>query len=407
MKNLAYSPSSNRSTEREEAPDKLELSIVMPCLNEARTLGITIDKAMDFLKKCGIRGEVVVSDNGSTDGSTEIAISKGARLVTAETKGYGSALMKGIGAARGRYVIMGDSDDSYDFSDLMPFIEKLRDGFELVMGNRMTGGIQAGAMPFLHRYLGNPVLSGIGRLFFKTPIGDFHCGLRGFRRESILSLGLASPGMEFASEMVVKASLFKLRITEVPTKLYPDGRDRRPHLRTWRDGWRHLRLLLVLNPRWLFIYPGAFLAAIGIMIGAWLLPGARQIGAVVFDVHTLLYAAAAIILGFQSIIFGLLTKAYTMATGIIPEDTRLRRRLFDSRRLEFGAVFGGGLILLGLGGSVFAVVYWNKHSFGPLDYKQVLRLVIPSVLLITIGYLTILSSFFLGVLQLERGKSHS
>ena len=265
----------------------MELSIVMPCLNEAETLATCIDKARGFLDRHGIAGEIVIADNGSTDGSQEIAVSRGARVVNVPSKGYGSALMGGIAAARGRYVIMGDADDSYDFTDLMPFVERLRAGDELVMGNRFLGGIEPGAMPPLHKYLGNPVLTWIGRLFFGSPSGDFHCGLRGFDRQAILSLDLQTTGMEFASEMVVRATLQGLRIDEVPTTLSKDGRSRPPHLRSWRDGWRHLRFLLMYSPRWLFLYPGLFLMIVGLLAGAWLLPGPRRIGGVELDIQTL------------------------------------------------------------------------------------------------------------------------
>src|ERR1700761_8487272 len=283
--------------------DSCELSILMPCLNEAETLGQCLAKAQGFLRRTGIRGEVIVADNGSTDGSQTIAASNGARVVAIKERGYGSALIGGIRAARGTYVIMGDSDDSYDFSNLDQFVEKLRAGYEMVMGNRFLGGIMPGAMPPLHRYLGNPVLSTIGRVFFRSPCSDFHCGLRGFRRDAILRLDLQAPGMEFASEMVVKATINKLRFAEVPIKLHPDGRSRPPHLRSWRDGWRHLRFLLLFSPRSLFLYPGFIMFAAGLLAMAWLLPGSRTVGGVTFDIHTLLYAAMLVAIGFQSMFF--------------------------------------------------------------------------------------------------------
>ena len=279
----------------------VELSVVMPCLNEAATVGICVKKAMEALDRHGLRGEVIVADNGSTDGSQEIAREMGARVIPVERRGYGSALQSGIEAANGQFVLMGDADDTYDFSQMNEFVAKLREGYDLVMGNRFKGKILPGAMPPLHRYLGNPVLTGLGRLFFKSPVGDFHCGLRAFRKDAIERLGLRTLGMEFASEMIVKASAFGLRVTEIPTTLAPDRRDRPPHLRTWRDGWRHLRFLLLYSPRWLFLYPGFALFAFGIIVNAFLLPGPRRIGSVVFDVHTLLFAAMAILIGFQSV----------------------------------------------------------------------------------------------------------
>src|SRR5215211_8776310 len=281
--------------------NRTELSVLMPCLNEAETLATCIKKAQKALEDLNVNGEVVIADNGSTDGSPEIAASLGARVIHVAAKGYGSALLSGIKAARGKYIIMGDADDSYDFTNLGPFLEKLRAGYELVMGNRFKGGIAPNAMPPLHKYLGNPVLTGIGRLFFRSPCGDFHCGLRGFSKAAIQRLDLRTRGMEFASETVVKASLQGLKITEVPTTLSVDGRNRPPHLRSWRDGWRHLRFLLLYSPRWLFLYPGAFLMVAGFISGGWLLQGPVVINNVGFDVQTLLYAAAAIIIGFQAV----------------------------------------------------------------------------------------------------------
>jgi glycosyltransferase involved in cell wall biosynthesis len=375
----------------------LELSIVMPCLNEAETLGICIQKARNYLDKHGIVGEIIVADNGSTDGSQDIALEMGARLVRVHSKGYGSALTGGIAAARGQYVIMGDADDSYDFSRLTPFLEKLRSGCDLVMGNRFKGGIQRGAMPPLHRYLGNPILTGIGRLFFPSPCGDFHCGLRGFRKAAIESLDLRTTGMEFASEMVVKASLYKMRIAEVPTTLSPDGRSRPPHLRSWRDGWRHLRFLLLYSPRWLFLYPGLLLVAVGLGVGLWLLPGPQM----VFDIHTLLFAATAIIVGFQAVAFAIFTKVFAMREGLLPKDRRVYR-LFRYLNLEIGLLLGSFLLLLGLAGSIYAVGIWGANSFGPLDPARTMRIAIPSVTAIALGFEIVLSSFFLSVLGLKR-----
>ena len=307
----------------------------------------------------------------------------------------------GIAAARGKFVIMGDADDSYDFYAVGPFVEKLRAGCDLVMGNRFKGGIAPGAMPALHRYLGNPVLSTLGRIFFHSPCGDFHCGLRGFRREAILRLGLRTTGMEFASEMVVKATLLDLRITEVPTTLAPDGRTRAPHLRSWRDGWRHLRFLLLYSPRWLFLYPGFLLMLLGLAVGGWLLPGPRTIGRVVIDVHTLLYAALAVIVGFQAVVFAVFTKVFAINEGLLPEDRRLDRAM-NYVTLEGGLIFGVVLVFAGVAGSIYAVAFLDVHSFGPLDPSQTLRIVIPSVTSLTLGCQIVLSSFFLSILGLRR-----
>jgi glycosyltransferase involved in cell wall biosynthesis len=384
-----------------EPQNSCELSIVMPCLNEAETLEVCIHKALGFLADHGIDGEVVIADNGSTDGSPELAEAAGARVVHVLEKGYGSALMGGIAAARGTYCIMGDADDSYDFTNLMPFVEKLREGYELVMGNRFKGGIAPGAMPPLHKYLGNPVLTGIGRLFFSSASGDFHCGLRGFRKDSVQALDLQTTGMEFASEMVVKATLLGQRVTEVPTTLSPDGRSRPPHLRSWRDGWRHLRFLLLYSPRWLFLYPGFALVLVGALVLAWLLPGPRVIGSFALNVHTMLYAATAILIGFQSVLFAVFTKVYAINVGLLPMEARLER-LFRSIKLETGIVVGGILTLLGVLGTLLAVRGWAEVQFGSLDPSRVQRLVIPSMLALALGLQTVLASFFLSVLGLRR-----
>jgi glycosyltransferase involved in cell wall biosynthesis len=385
----------------EGAVQVLELSVVMPCLNEAETLEVCIVKALDSMRECGIAGEVVVADNGSTDGSREIAERLGARVVFVENKGYGSALMGGIAAARGKYVIMGDADDSYDFTRLGPFVEQLRAGYDLVMGNRFKGGIKPGAMPPLHRYLGNPVLTAVGRLFFHSPCGDFHCGLRGFSKEAVLGLDLRTTGMEFASEMVVKATLRGLRIAEVPTTLSPDGRTRPPHLRSWRDGWRHLRFLLLFSPRWLFLYPGILLMLAGLAVGLWLLPGPRLVGRVTFDVHTFLYAMLAILIGFQAVTFAVFTKIFAISEGLLPEDPRLSAT-FRYVTLEAGLLSGFLLVAFGLGGSVYAVYLWNTTSFGPLEPTSMLRVIIPAVVSLALGCQVVLSSFFLSVLGLRR-----
>lgn len=382
------------------APAALELSIVMPCLNEAETLEGCIVMAQSFLAAHRVAGEVIVADNGSTDGSQQIAERLGARIVHVAERGYGSALRAGIAAARGRYVAMADSDLSYDFGALQPFLDKLREGYDLVMGNRFRGGIAPHAMPPLHRYLGNPVLSGIGRLFFRTGIGDFHCGLRAFRREAILGLDLRTKGMEFASEMVVKSTLLGLRVTEVPTTLAPDGRSRPPHLRSWRDGWRHLRFMLVYSPRWLFLYPGLTLIVIGLIGGGLLLPGSRTIGGVTFDVHTLLYAAVAVLIGAQAVFFAIATKAFATISGLLPPDPRIER-LFRMGTLEIGIAIGTLLVLLGIGGTVFAVYSWSRVSFGPLVPTHTLRITIPSIVAMALGFQIILSAFFLNALGLK------
>jgi glycosyltransferase involved in cell wall biosynthesis len=378
-----------------------EVTVLMPCLNEAETVGICVRKAKHYLDSRGIAGEVVIADNGSSDGSQAIAFAMGARVVSVPQRGYGSALMAGIAAARGQFVIMGDADDSYDFSALDPFVAKLREGCDLVMGNRFAGGIEPGAMPFLHKYLGNPVLSGLGRLFFGAPVSDFHCGLRGFRRDAIADLGLATTGMEFASEMVVKATLRKLRIAEAPTTLSPDGRTRAPHLRSWRDGWRHLRFLLLFSPRWLFFYPGAALMAIGLMTMLWLLPGPRIIGNVTFDIHTLAYSAAATICGFQAVVFAIFAKTYAIKAKLLPEDPRMTR-LGDVFTLEIGIVAGVVLLLAGLGVSAYAVDFWGRAAYAGLDPAVSMRFVLPAVTAIVLGIEVVFSSFFFSVLGLAR-----
>jgi glycosyltransferase involved in cell wall biosynthesis len=377
-----------------------ELTILMPCLNEAETLGRCIAKAQGFLARSGVAGEVLVADNGSTDGSQAIAQAAGARVVAVSQRGYGSALKTGISAARGTYVIMGDSDDSYDFSALDEFVARLRQGFDLVMGNRFRGGIKPGAMPPLHRYFGNPVLTAVGRLFFNSACGDFHCGLRGFRRRSILALDLQAAGMEFASEMVVKATVAKLRIAEVPTTLSPDGRSRPPHLRSWSDGWRHLRFLLLFSPRWLFLYPGFAMFVVGLAATLWLLPHQRRVAGVAFDVNSLLYAAVAVLIGFQSMQFWVFAKIYGMREGIVPPDPGFRR-IIAGARLETGLVAGGVLMLVGLALGTYALGTWNAAGFGALRPSETMRLVIPSALLILLAFQTIYGVFFISVLAIR------
>jgi glycosyltransferase involved in cell wall biosynthesis len=375
----------------------IELSILMPCLNEAETLESCINKAQWYLRHSNVSGEVIIADNGSKDGSQAIASRLGARVVAVQAKGYGNALIGGIAAARGKYIIMGDADDSYDFTNLDHFVKKLRKGYDLVMGNRFKGGIKPGAMPRLHKYLGNPVLTAIGRLLFQSPCNDFHCGLRGFSKDAITKLDLRTTGMEFASEMVVKATLHKMRIAEVPTTLSPDGRSRPPHLRSWRDGWRHLRFLLLYSPRWLFLYPGTLLMLIGTITGLWLLPGQKGI----FDIHTLLYSAAAILVGFQVVSFALFTKIFAISEGLLPEDPRLNK-VFQYINLEVGLIVGGALLLIGIAGSIYAFNAWEANLFGPLEPSQTMRIVIPSVTCLALGVQMIFSSFFLSVLGLKR-----
>jgi glycosyltransferase involved in cell wall biosynthesis len=386
-----------------EPPETCELTILMPCLNEAATLAICIGKARGWLERSGVRGEVVIADNGSTDGSQEIAASAGARVVPIAAKGYGSALLGGIRAARGRFVIMGDSDDSYDFADLDAFLAALRGGHALVMGNRFKGGIKPGAMPPLHRYLGNPVLSTIGRLFFHSPCGDFHCGLRGFDRAAILDLDLRAPGMEFASEMVVKATLHGLSIVEVPTTLSPDGRARPPHLRSWRDGWRHLRFLLLFSPRWLFLYPGVGLLGSGLALMAWLLPHPRVVAGVTFDIHTLFYASLAVVVGFHSALFYVFARIYGMREGLAPADGRFLR-LTRAVTLEAGLLAGLVLLLIGVSLAVLAVSTWNQAAFGDLVPERAMRLVIPSGTCILLAFQTAYGAFFLSVLEIRSGR---
>lgn len=379
---------------------EVELTIVMPCLNEAETLEKCIVKAKAYLERAKIEGEVVIGDNGSTDGSQEIARKAGARVVDVPRRGYGAAIMGAVEAAKGTYVIMGDSDDSYDFSNLDLYVQKLRDGNDLVMGNRFKGGVQPGAMPFLHKYLGNPVLSFIGRLFFKSDIGDFHCGLRGFRRDLVARLGLQTTGMEFASEMVVKSTLFDVKIAEVPTTLAPDGRSRPPHLRTWRDGWRHLRFLLIYSPRWLFVYPGIILIALGLVLGGLIMHGPVAIGVANLDTNSLLYAGTSVVIGFQAIMFGLLTRVYGMVAGFLPPRPSLQK-LAEQGALERGLVVGLLIFLAGIGLGVWALLRWRSAHFGLLIYPDILRIVIPSAVSIIVGLQIVLGAFFLSVLLIK------
>lgn len=377
-----------------------QLSVIMPCLNEAETLETCIYKAKYFLKNANLEGEIIVADNGSIDGSQDIARKAGAKVVNVSQKGYGNALMGGIEAAQGEYIIMGDADDSYDFTDLQPFVEALEKGADLVMGNRFLGGILPGAMPFLHRYLGNPVLSWLARLFFNSKIGDFHCGLRAFRKQAIKSLKLQTTGMEFASEMVVKATLRGLVIVEVPTVLFPGGRTRPPHLRTWPDGWRHLKFLLLYSPRWLFLYPGILLTILGLITSIILLPGSISIRNVNLDINTLLYASILIIIGVQSIMFSIFTYLFGVNSHLLPRDN-LTDLLIKRIELDKGILASFIMILLGFASSVGALIYWSQNNFGAIDPLISLRLVIPGAVLFTIGFQTLFASFFISILNIK------
>ncbi|MCR9136750.1 MAG: glycosyltransferase family 2 protein [Alphaproteobacteria bacterium] len=376
----------------------LELTILMPCLNEAETLAKCIGDAQQFIEANTISAEVLVSDNGSTDDSVAIAEAAGARVVHAETMGYGAALIAGIAAARGRYVIMGDADDSYDFTALLPFLISLRQGADLVIGNRFKGGIAPGAMPPLHRYLGNPVLSFLGRLFFKIKIGDFHCGLRGINRDRFKTLTLRTTGMEFASEMIVVAALSGFHISEVPTVLRSDGRSRAPHLNTWSDGWRHLSFLLIYSPRWAFLYPGLALILFGVLIASLLLPGAVYVGDVGFDTHTFVLACFAILIGIQAIGFAIIARRFAASHGLIPRTSRFTG-FVDA--LTFGRVLvGSSLIsLCGAGGIVWCVLQWASVGFGPLEYAFLLRVLLLSVTVLAIGIQSVLIAFLAALLD--------
>jgi glycosyltransferase involved in cell wall biosynthesis len=383
-----------------ESAQELTLTILIPCLNEEETLAICIEKARFYLNQAGIAGEVVVADNGSTDRSVEIAENLGARVIPVPERGYGGALKGGIRAARGRYVIMGDADDSYDFSDLRAFMAALQNGADLVMGNRFKGGIAPGAMPKLHRYLGNPVLSRLGRLLFRAPVGDFHCGLRGFRRTSIIDLGLRTSGMEFASEMVVQASLQGLRIAEVPTALSKDGRSRPPHLNTWRDGWRHLRFLLLHSPRWTFAYPGAISVVLGLVLVACLLPGPFAIGhGIALDIRAFLLGCLGIMVGSQALTFAMLARRFAARHGLLPSSTELKG-LLEGITMESLLLLAGLFAVAGLSGVGSSIVVWGQHGFGNLMQEQMLRVMALSVTGITVAVQLGLSAFMLGVMEL-------
>jgi hypothetical protein len=381
--------------------DSPELSVVLPCLNESATVGACIEQIQETFRKHKIAGEIIVADNDSEDDSRKIAQNLGARVVLIRDRGYGSALMGGIAAARGKYIVMGDADRSYDFTQIPVFLEKLRAGYELVVGNRFQGGIQPGAMSPLHRYFGNPVLTGIGRLFFHVPCHDFHCGLRGLTRAAYERMGLRTTGMEFASEMIVKAALFKVLMCEVPTTLARDGRGQPSHMRSWHDGWRHLRFLLLYSPRWLFLYPGLALLLAGLMVGLWLFPGPRNVRGVVLDIHSLLYAVVAILVGFQAVVFGFLTKVFAITEGLLPKDPRLSRafRVFN---LERGLLAGALLLATGIGVAVHSFFVWNRAGFGPMNPVVLVRLVAAAMVSLTLGVEVIFASFFFSILGLTR-----
>jgi glycosyltransferase involved in cell wall biosynthesis len=378
----------------------VELSIVMPCLNEAQTLGSCLRKAFDFLALHGIEGEVVIGDNGSIDGSQGIAGDAGAVVVNVPIRGYGAALYYACKAARGKYIIMGDSDDSYDFSRLEGFVERLRAGDDLVMGNRFAGEIKPGAMPWKNRYIGNPVLSGIGKAFFRSPLGDFHCGIRGFSKAAFERMDLRTTGMEFASEMVIKATLMGLKTSEVPTTLSPDGRSRPPHLRPWRDGWRHLRFMLLFSPNWLFLYPGLLMMAVGLVCGASLIAGPVTIAGARFDVNALIYFAFFVLIGFQSVLFAFLSRVYATQEGLYPRTAGFSN-ILRSVTLERGLVIGALIALTGILLGGFSILDWSKHGFGAMDFASLARLVIPSATAAAIGVELIFFSFFFSTLQLS------
>jgi glycosyltransferase involved in cell wall biosynthesis len=381
-----------------------EVSIVMPCLNEADTLATCIKKAQQALRDANINGEIIIADNGSTDDSPQIARDLGARVVHVSEKGYGNALMGGIAAARGTYVIMGDADDSYDFLDIAKFVHKLREGYDLVQGCRLPAGggtVLPGAMPFLHRWWGNPMFSIFARTWFKAPINDIYCGLRGFRRDFYQGLNQRCTGMEFATEMIIKASLYKARIAEVPITLHPDGRKAHaPHLKTFRDGWRTLRFFLMYSPRWLFLHPGAVLILLGIVGYCMALPGVT-IGRMTFDAHTLLFASLAILCGYQSVLFAIFTKTFAISEGLMPEDPRLSK-LFEMVNLERGLIFGVVTLIAGIALLLAAINQWRLANFGPLNYSHTMRWVIPGATLTAVGFQTILSSFFVSILGMRR-----
>lgn len=384
----------------------IRLTILMPCLNEAETLGRCIEKANLWIRGSGIEAEVLVADNGSTDGSQEIAISLGARVVAVAQRGYGAALFHGSMAAEGEWIIMGDSDDSYDFSRLDLFLEKLSEGYDLVMGNRFLGGIAPGAMPWKNRYIGNPILTWVGRVLFKCPAKDFHCGLRAFRKDAFIRMDLRTTGMEFASEMVIKANLFGMRIAEVPTTLSKDGRSRPPHLRPWRDGWRHLRFMLLFSPRWLFVIPGLVLTLLSLTVYVALLNGPIQLGKVSFDVHTLFFAEAGLVLGYLAVLFGVVIRMFGIREGLLQEHFILDK-LRLSPILELGGAAGIFLIVGGLASGSVALFDWGSTGFGALQPNELLRQVSLSTMLILLGGITLMTSLIIGFLALPTQSERS
>ena len=381
----------------------MELTIVMPCLNEAETLALCIEKAKSFLDRSGIAGEIVIGDNGSTDGSQRIALDLGARVINVPVRGYGAALYSACMAARGRYIVMGDSDDSYDFSDLSQFVSRLREGFDLVMGNRFKGEIKPGAMPWKNRYIGNPVLSRIGLTLFPSPLGDFHCGIRGFSKDAFIRMDLRTTGMEFASEMVIKATQMRMRLSEVPTTLSRDGRSRPPHLRPYRDGWRHLRFMLLFSPNWIFLYPGLLLMGVAFVFGGMLVRGPVNALGHQFNVDTLIYCAFAVLIGFQAVMFSLLSRIYAVQENLYPT-TEAYKKLFRWITLESGLIVGLFLALVGLAAAIYTVLIWKHGGFGVLDLEHTARIAIPAATSLALGFEIILFSFFLSTIGLSVRK---
>lgn len=381
--------------------NKIELSIVLPCLNEEKTVGNCVAQARSFLEMSEVNGEVIVADNGSTDRSIKVAKKSGARVVHVTSMGYGSALMGGIKSAKGKYIIMADADESYDLVNLMPFVEKLRAGYDLVMGNRFKGGIKKGAMPWHHKYIGNPILSFVGQLFFKTPAKDFHCGLRGFTKEAIEKMNLQTTGMEFASEIVVKASILGMKVTEVPTSLSPDGRDRPPHLRSFRDGWRHLRFLLLFSPRWLFAYPGLALTIFGLLFSIALSSGPLRLPVRLIDFHSFIIAGTFVVLGINILSFYGISRVYAFNTGLLPKPPEFFT-LFKFLNLEKGLVLGAFLVIAGIGIIIYAAqLSQMPGGFETVGFGYSVRLVFGGSLALLLGTQIVFTSFVLSTLGMN------